>query len=185
VTLSSALMNFAQTGVWQVLGPLLTGEKLWGFALSARGVGLLLMSTLMYRLVVRHLLRTGQLLSALGALPLLTLGVGAAPVWVLVAAFAAGVGFSISGISWDTSLQEHVDRGVLSRVASIDDLLSYIAIPAGTLAAGPLARHFGARQITLVAAITYGIAAWSSLLFKEVRDLPHGVERVVVVVDNS
>lgn len=183
VTLSSALMNFAQTGVWQVLGPPLTkqlgGEQLWGFVLSARGVGLLVMSALMYRLVVRHLLRAGQLLSALGALPLFALGIGAAPVWVLVAAFAAGVGFSISGISWDTSLQEHVDRGVLSRLASIDDLLSFVAIPAGMLAAGPLADQFGARQVTLAAAIIYGAAAWSSLLFKEVRALPHGAEQAV------
>lgn len=107
-------------------------------------------------------------------MPLVALGVGAGPVWVLVAAFAAGVGFSISGISWDTSLQEHIDRGVLSRLASIDDLLSFIAIPAGTLAAGPLADWFGARRVTLVAAIVYAAAAWTSLLFKDVRDLPHG-----------
>ncbi|HWD78881.1 MAG TPA: MFS transporter [Kribbella sp.] len=179
VTLSSALMNFAQTGVWQVLGPPLTGEKLWGFALSARGIGLLVMSALMYRLVLRHLLRTGQLMSVLGALPLVALGLGAGPVWVLVAAFAAGVGFSVSGISWDTSLQEHVDRGVLSRLASIDELLSFVAIPAGTLAAGPLADRFGARNVTLVAAVVYAAAAWSSLLFKEVRQLPHGATAAI------
>ncbi|RZU15710.1 putative MFS family arabinose efflux permease [Kribbella rubisoli] len=174
VTLSSALMNLAQTGAWQVLGPPLTGARLWGFALSARGVGLLVMSALMYRLVVRHLLRTGQVFSVLGALPLLALGVGAPSGWVLVAAFTAGAGFSISGISWDTSLQEHIDRGVLSRLASIDDLLSYAAIPAGLLLAGPLASHFGGRPVTLAAAIVYTAAAWSSLLFKEVRELPHG-----------
>ncbi|MFC6155053.1 MFS transporter [Kribbella jiaozuonensis] len=174
VTLSSALMNLAQTGAWQVLGPPLAGAKLWGFALSVRGLGLLVMSALMYRLVVRHLLRTGQLLSALGALPLLALGVGWEPIWLLLAAFAAGVGFSISGISWDTSLQEHIDRGVLSRLASIDDLLSYVAIPVGLLVAGPLADRFGARLVTLVAAIVYTAAAWSALLFKEVRELPHG-----------
>ncbi|GAA3139869.1 hypothetical protein GCM10010530_69920 [Kribbella aluminosa] len=131
----------------------------------------------MYRLVLRHLLRTGQLMSVLGALPLVALGLGAGPVWVLIAAFVAGIGFSISGISWDTSLQEHVDRGVLSRLASIDDLLSFIAIPAGTLAAGPLADRFGPRHVTLAAAIVYGAAAWSSLLFKDVRDLPHGPEQ--------
>ncbi|MFD7156583.1 MFS transporter [Kribbella sp. NPDC059898] len=177
VTASFAVMNFAQTGVWQVLGPPLTGEKLWGFTLSARGVGLLVMSAVMYRLVLRHLLRTGQILSVLGALPLVALGLGAGPVWVLGTAFAAGVGFSISGISWDTSLQEHVDRGVLSRIASIDDLLSFVAIPAGTLAAGPLADRFGARHVTLVAAVVYAAAAWSSLLVRDVRDLPHGAER--------
>jgi MFS family permease len=182
VTLSSAVMNLAQTGVWQVLGPPLTrhlgGEQTWGFVLSSRGVGLLIMSALMYRLVVRHLLRTGQLLSALGALPLFALGLGLHPAWLLVAAFAAGVGFSISGVSWDTSMQEHVDRSVLSRISSIDDLLSFIAIPVGMLAAGPLADRFGAQSVTLAAAVVYLLAAWSSLVFKEVRDLPHGLLRV-------
>lgn len=179
VTLSSALMNLANTGVWQVLGPPLTkelaGEATWGLVLSTRGVGLLVMSALMYRLVVRRLLRTGQLLSALGALPLLALALGLHPVWLLAAAFAAGIGFSISGVSWDTSLQEHIDRGVLSRITSLDDLFSFIAIPIGLLTAGPLADAFGAQRVTLVAAVIYALAAWGSLLFKEVRDLPHGV----------
>ncbi|MFF0344894.1 MFS transporter [Kribbella sp. NPDC004875] len=182
VTLSSALMNLAQTGVWQVLGPPITrelgGEQTWGFVLSTRGVGLLVMSALMYRLVVRRLLRTGQLLSALGALPLFALGLGLHPAWLLVTAFAAGVGFSVSGVSWDTSLHEHIDRGVLSRISSIDDLLSFIAIPVGVLSAGPLADRFGAQSVTLTAAVVYLLAAWSSPVFKEVRDLPHGLLRV-------
>jgi MFS family permease len=180
VALSSALMNLANTGVWQVLGPPLTkelaGEATWGLVLSTRGVGLLIMSALMYRLVVRHLLRTGQLLSALGALPLLALALGLHPVWLLAAAFAAGLGFSISGVSWDTSLQEHIDRGVLSRISSLDDLFSFIAIPIGLLAAGPLAHVFGAKRVTLVAAVIYLLSAWGSLLFKDVRELPHGVK---------
>ncbi|HET6743565.1 MAG TPA: MFS transporter [Kribbella sp.] len=179
VTLSSALMNLANTGVWQVLGPPLTknlaGEATWGLVLSTRGIGLLVMSALMYRLVVRHLLRTGQLLSALGALPLLTLALGLQPAWLLATAFAAGIGFSISGVSWDTSLQEHIDRGVLSRISSLDDLFSFIAIPIGLLAAGPLAHRFGAQRVTLVAAVIYLLSAWGSLLFKDVRELPHGV----------
>ena len=136
-------MNLVQTGSWQILGPELTkqtsSEATWGFVLSIRGLGLLVMSALMYRVVVAHLLRVGQLGGALGALPLLALGVQLGVPWLIVSAFVAGLGTSLSAISWETSLQEHVPGPVLSRVASYDDLLSYIAIPIGQLAVGPLA----------------------------------------------
>ncbi|MDX2973233.1 MFS transporter [Kribbella solani] len=172
VTVSSALMNLAQVGVWQVLGPELTGQsELWGAVLSVRGAGLLVMSALMYRLVIRRLLATGQLLSALGALPLFALGFGVQPGWLLIAAFVAGVGFSISGVAWETSLQEHVDRGMLSRISSIDELLSFVAIPVGMVVVGPLAAVFGAGRVAVVAGGCYLFAAWSSLVFKEVRGL--------------
>jgi hypothetical protein len=73
--------------------------------LSARGVGLLVMSALMYRLVVRHLLRLGLLAGALGALPLLMLGAHMHAPWLVASAFVAGLGASAIGVSWDTSLQ--------------------------------------------------------------------------------
>ncbi|GAA1592162.1 MFS transporter [Kribbella hippodromi] len=172
VTVSSAVMNLAQVGVWQVLGPSLTGQsELWGVVLSVRGVGLLVMSALMYRVVVRRLLATGQLLSGLGALPLFALGFGVQPGWLLIAAFVAGVGFSVSGVAWETSLQEHVDRGMLSRISSIDDLLSFVAIPVGMVAVGPLAELFGAGRVAVVSGVCHLCAAWSSLGFKEVRVL--------------
>ena len=177
VTASSSMMNLVQVGTWQVLGPELTkhtsGEAAWGFVLSARGIGLLVMSALMYKLVVRHLLRLGQLMSALGCLPLLALGLQLNALWLAAAAFIAGLGFSISGISWETSLQEHVDPAMLSRLSSYDDLLSFAAIPIGLLAVGPLADRFGAPAVATAAAAIYLLVAWASLLSRDVRDLTH------------
>ena len=177
VSLAFCLINLVQTGTWQILGPELTsslsGEATWGFVLSARGLGLLVMSALMYRLVVRHLLRLGQLASALGALPFLALGAHLHTPWLIVSAFVAGLGSSVANISWDTSLQEHVPAHVLSRVASYDDLLSYVAIPIGQLGVGPLAHAYGGYRVVTAVGAVYAVAALVPLASGAVRRLPH------------
>ncbi|MEY9837822.1 MFS transporter [Streptacidiphilus sp. EB103A] len=179
VALSFCVINLVQVGTWQILGPSLTkqvsGEAAWGFVLSARGAGLLVMSAVMYRLTVRHLLRLGQLVTLLGALPLLVLGTALQAPWLIAAAFVAGLGSSVAGIGWDTSLQEHVPAEVLSRVSSYDDLLSYLAIPIGQLSVGPLAHAFGGFRVATTAGVVYALAAVAPLASAAVRRLPHGV----------
>lgn len=177
VPLSFCLVNLVQTGTWQILGPELTrqisGEATWGFVLSAGGTGLLVMSVLMYRLTVTHLLRLGLLMGALGALPLLLLGAHLHAPWLIAGAFIAGLGSSVGGISWDTSLQEHVPAHALSRVSSYDDLLSFIAIPIGQLSVGPLAQAFGGFRVAATAGTLYAVAAVIPLASTAVRRLPH------------
>ncbi|MFJ4899934.1 MFS transporter [Streptomyces sp. NPDC088727] len=176
-TLAFCLVNLAQTGTWQILGPQLTrrlsGEETWGLVLSVRGAGLLVSGLLMYRLVVRHLLRLGQLTSVLAALPLLALGTRLHAPWLLGAAFVAGLGSAVTAVAWDTSLQEHVPPQVLSRVASYDELLSYVAIPVGQLCVGPLAEAYGAFRVASVAGVVSAAAAALPLAFRAVRRLPH------------
>ncbi|MFJ6216829.1 MFS transporter [Streptomyces sp. NPDC092296] len=171
------VINLVQTGTWQILGPALTkqlsGEATWGFVLSARGGGLLVMSVLMYRLRVTRLLRLGQLVAVTGALPLLVLGAGLPAPWLIGAAFVDGLGSAVTGISWDTSLQEHVPPQVLSRVSSYDDLLSFVAIPIGQLSVGPLAQHLGGFRVTTTAGVIYAVAALAPLASAAVRSLPH------------
>ena len=177
VTLPFCLVNLVQTGTWQILGPELTkqlsNEATWGLVLGARGLGLLVMGAIMYRLTVKHLLRFGLLLSALGALPFLALGAHQQAVWLIVAAFIAGLGISALGISWDTSLQEHVPAHALSRVSSLDNLLSYLSIPIGQLSVGPLAQAFGGFQVITIAGISYVAAVLIPLTSVAVRQLPH------------
>jgi len=177
VVLSWALMNLVSTGTWQILGPTLTarasGRAAWGLVLSVRAVGLLLASVALYRLVIRRLLAVGKLASAVGGLPLLALGLRLPLAWLLVAALLAGVGSSIASIGWDTSLQEHVPAGVLARVASYDDLLSFAAIPIGQLAVGPLAVAYGPRAVTFVAGMLFVLVALAPLGVRTVRQLTH------------
>lgn len=177
VSATFCLMNLVQTGTWQILGPDLTkhvsGAAAWGFVLSARGVGLLLMSTLLTRLTIRRFLATGQLMVALSGLPLLALGAGLHAPYLIAAAFVAGLGSAVGSVSWDTSLQEHVPPQALSRVCSFDDLLSYAAIPVGQLSVGPLASAFGGFRVATVAGAIYVAAAFFPLSFTSVRSLTH------------
>jgi hypothetical protein len=111
--------------------------------------------------------------------PLLVLGAGLHAPFLIAAAFVAGLGSAVAGISWDTSLQEHVPGHALSRVCSFDDLLSYGAIPIGQLSVGPLAAAFGGFRVAEVAGVIYVGAAFFPLAFKSVRSLPHAVRPAV------
>lgn len=177
VSLSFCVVNLVQTGAWQILGPELTrqisGEATWGFVLSSRGLGMLLMSALMYRLVVRRLLRLGQLMGVLSALPLVALGAHLGAPWLVAAAFVAGVGATVAADGWDISLQEHIPAEVLSRVSSYDDLLAYVAIPVGQLCVGPLAGAVGGFRVALGAGVLCAVASVIPLAAPAVRRLPH------------
>ncbi|WP_460334949.1 MFS transporter [Actinoallomurus acanthiterrae] len=174
-TASFCVINLVQTGTWQILGPALTeqlsGEATWGFVLSARAVGLLVASTLLYRLTVVHLLRLGQAAGALAALPLVALGARLDTPWLVMAALIAGLGISVTGIAWETSLHEHVPRRVLSRVASYNDLLSYVTIPIGQLSVAPFTHAFGGFRVAATAGIVSAVAAVAPLTSGTVRRL--------------
>jgi MFS family permease len=172
---SFGVLNLVNVGPWNILGPELTmarsGQAAWGVVLSVRAAGLLLMSVLLYRLTFRHPLRAGSLLGAAAALPLLALGVGASLPVLLAAVFVGALGFTVTDITWDTTLQTHVPTETLSRVASIDDLISYAAIPLGQLLTGPAAGLIGARRVALVAGIGYAVAKLTPLTLRSVRNL--------------
>lgn len=175
VSLAFFVVNLVQTGPWQILGPQIVGKqggpRDWGLVLSARAVGLLVMSLLMYRLVVRFYLRVTLLAGVLAAVPLLGLGIGLHNTGLIIAATIGGAGSSASAITWDSALQQHIPQTKLSRIASIDDLLSYAAIPIGQLAAGPLAGGIGAPTVCLIAALIWITAGLAPLMNRSVRHL--------------
>lgn len=86
-------------------------------------------------------------------------------------ALIGGAGSSASAIACDSALQEHIQQNKLSRVASIDDLFSYAAIPIGQLAAGPLASQLGPANVCLTAALLWITAVLTPLGNRAVRNL--------------
>jgi hypothetical protein len=137
--------------------------------LSVRAIGLLAMSAAMYRLTLPRPLRDASLLGLAGALPLLALGLGFGTPWLSACAFAGALGFTAKGIAWDTALQTCVPRHALSRIASIDDLLSYAAIPVGELLTGPAAAQFGVRAVAFWCGVGYLVANTAPLAVRSVR----------------
>jgi MFS family permease len=174
-----AVTNCVYVGVWNVLGPTIAtasvGAAAWGAVLSARAVGMLVMSAAMYRLTVRRFLRAGLLCFALGAVPLIVLGLHSSVYWLVPAAFAAGLGNGIMAVAWETSIQEHVPNTMLSRISAYDDLVSFIAVPVGQVAVGPLAAAFGDTHVTVAGGVVFGAAALFPLLFAGVRRLEQPV----------
>jgi MFS family permease len=182
MSVSFIFLNLANVGPWQILGPDLTrqhgSEAAWGVVLSVRAIGLLVMSTVMYKLTPRRPLRDTAVLGVLGALPLLALGLGLATPWVAACAFLGALGFTAKGIAYDTTLQQRIPAHVLSRIAAIDDLPSYAAVAIGELLTGPAASAVGARNVALCAGIVYAAASTAPLAVRSVRDLsPAPVER--------
>ena len=54
-------------------------------------------------------------------------------------AFLTGVAMEQFGIAWEVTMQEHIPADKLARVYSYDMLGSFVAIPIGQVAAGPVA----------------------------------------------
>ncbi|MHB1629756.1 MAG: MFS transporter [Bacilli bacterium] len=175
VTGAFALMNPVQMGVWQVLGPIIAkntfGSAGWGFTLGIKAVGLFIASLAMLRFQLRRPLRDGMIAIALAGLPMIVLGQGYALPVLLIAAALAGVGSTVSGIAWDTSLQQAVPKDMLSRVCSFDDFGSYITIPIGEILAVPLAETFGYNTVATVGGIVFMVAALLPLSERLVRQM--------------
>ena len=113
------------------------------------------MTIVMLRVPLQRPLLLGMLgISALG-LPILMLGVRPELVVMIVAMFVAGAGTEVFSIGWNLAMQENIDEQMLSRAYSYDALGSFVAIPVGQLAFGPLAAAFGYRDVLIVSGILY------------------------------
>jgi MFS family permease len=173
VTAACTLMNLVQMGVWQVLGPIIAhntfGSAQWGLTMTVKAVGVLIASLVMLRFAFRRPVRDGLICAAAAGVPMIILGQAWAVPYLMVAAGVAGFGATAFGVAWDTSLQQGVPEGKLSRVCAWDNFGSYIAIPVGQLAVIPLADVFGFDAVATVGGISFVVVALLPLLVRGVR----------------
>jgi transmembrane secretion effector len=154
----ASLFLLAVVAPLMVLGPVVADRELggagaWGAVAAATGLGALAGSVVAARvrparpILVFALLLAGPALTA--AALALTL-----PVPVIAAlGFVAGATEGFLEVVWITALQERIPSAALSRVSSYDTLGSFVFMPIGFAAAGPIADAAGLRP-TLI-----GIAA--------------------------
>jgi MFS family permease len=90
---------------------------------------------------------------------------------LLIAMFTAGVALEQFVVAWDVSLQENIPPDRLARVYSYDMLGSFIALPAGEIAAGPLAERFGVAVTLTGGAVLVVLTTGAALLCRDVRTL--------------
>ena len=75
-------------------------------------------------------------------------------------------------MGWNLAMQEHVEERMLSRAYSYDALGSFIAMPIGQLAWGPLGEAFGNSRVLIVSGIAYVVICALVLTSSSVRRLP-------------
>ena len=166
IVVAFGFINAAQAGAVNVLGPVVAKEELggataYGAIFALEGVGLMLGAVLALRFRPERPLFVGCAV-ILGIPPvLILLALGAPLPVILLAALIMGVGIEVFGIFWDTSLQQNVPEQALSRVSSYDALGSFIFIPLGQLAAGPISDAIGVDETLYLAAgiVTTGVLA--------------------------
>lgn len=166
-------VNAIEQGSQSVLGPVISkeyfgGAAAWGLILTMQSLGLLAGGLILLRFRPRRILRVATFGVLLTIPFLLALAVPLPLVGVVAAAGLAGLGIEIFGILWDTAMQQEIPQQKLSRVSSYDALGSFVLIPLGLAAAGPVAEAIGTRP-TILGAATISLVATLAVLF--VRDV--------------
>jgi MFS family permease len=156
--LYSALGNALTLSPLFALGPVvadrdLDGASSWATIVAFAGVGALVGAAVAIRLRPERPLRAGVAALSLLAGPPALLAIPADTVAIAVAAFFAASGLSFFNTVFETTMQQYVPPDSLSRVASIDWLLSLGLQPIGFTLAGPLAERIGLSTTLAGAAI--------------------------------
>jgi MFS family permease len=176
IVLQFGFVNAVELGSEGVLGPAIAKDHLggataWGLILTAQSLGLVAGGLLLLRLKPRRMLLAATL-GFLLTIPFLLGLAGPLPLAGLIAlAAVAGLGSETFGIMWDTTMQQEIPQEKLSRVYSYDALGSFVLIPLGLAAAGPLAELFGTRSTILGASAISLTATLLVLLVRDVRTI--------------
>ena len=150
-----------------VLGPLIFldhfahAKTAWGLVSTFGSIGAIVGALLSVRIRPVHPLSAAFVASTLIAVPIAALS-GPLPVAVLAVAWGFGMGaVALANTWWETTLQRRIPEHVYSRVRSYDILVSFVFMPIGLLAFGPIGDVFGYEPTLLVAA---GIAAVTNVV---------------------
>lgn len=169
------VVNAVVAGGVQVLGPAVAdatfGRGVWGAVLAAQMAGALLGGVFAARSRARRILLVGVAAVAVEALPLVVLARGGGALLLGAAMFANGIALEQFGVAWDVSLQENIPADRLARVYSYDALGSFVALPVGEMAAGPVAAHAGTSGALLGGAALVVCVTAAALCSAQVRSL--------------
>jgi predicted MFS family arabinose efflux permease len=161
---------------WYSLAPIIArdhygGAGLFGVLESVAGGGAVIGSLVGLRWRPARPLLAGLLLTLFWPLQSILFALGAPTAVVVVSAVAAGYGFSLFGIWWDTALVRHIPPAALGRVSSYDWMGSLALLPVGFAISGPLAAAFGARTVLGVGALLALLLIVLALLPRSTREL--------------
>jgi MFS family permease len=140
-----------------VLGPVifhnhLGGARDWGIVSTCGAIGAIGGSLASARFKPHRPLTACFIASALISVPIAALA-GPLPMPVIAAAWLIGFGaIVVANTFWETTLQRGIPERVFARVRSYDILVSFVFMPIGMLAFGPIAEQLGFTATLLGAA---------------------------------
>jgi MFS family permease len=163
--LGFAISNFTLAS-FLVLGPLVfithfdNAKQDWGIVSACGSIGAIVGAFASVKLAPRHPLYGAFISTTLLAIPIASLAEPLA--WELIAiAWGFGMGsVALANTWWETTLQRRIPEHVYSRVRSYDILVSFVFMPVGLIAFGPLTEWIGLEHTLLAAAV---IAAVTNL----------------------
>ena len=140
-----------------VLGPVIFnhhpgGPREWGIVMACGAIGAILGSLAGVRFRPKRPLTACFIASTLIGVPIASL-CGPLPVPAIAAAWLVGSGAIVfANIFWETTLQRNIPERVFARVRSYDILVSFVFMPIGMIAFGPIAQAVGFTPTLLGAA---------------------------------
>jgi MFS family permease len=175
IVLQFLVLNAVVNGGVQVLGPSIAqrtiGRTAWGLVLAVQTFGSLVGGLLAAHWLPRRAMFYGVAACFVDALPLLALGYLPNLPALLVAMFLGGFLISQFAIAWAVALQRYIPEDKLARVYSYDALGSFIAIPIGQVAIGPVALAIGDRSTLAIGAALVVLVTSAVLVVPSVRGM--------------
>ncbi|MDE3223569.1 MAG: MFS transporter [Acidobacteriota bacterium] len=156
-----------------VLGPVIAKQSLggapaWGLILALEGAGSVLGGVVMLRWDPARPLLTATLVTVAWDVPLLSLAAHAPALVIGLGGFVAGIGLSIFGTLWTTTMQREIPSEVLSRVSAYDWFGSLVFLPVGMALVGPVAKVAGVSATIDAAAVVLTLFVAVTLLVPSV-----------------
>ena len=176
VVLQFSVVNAAEVGGQNVLGPVVAKDRLggpaaWGTILAAEAVGLVLGGLIALRFRPRRMLLVATFGILVMPIVLVALALPAPLPVVIATALVAGIGIETFGVLWDTTMQQEIPQAKLSRLYAYDMLGSIMFVPIGLAVAGPLAEAIGVRDTLWAAFACIEVVTLAVLAVPEVRNL--------------
>jgi MFS family permease len=159
---------------FQVLGPAvakahLGGASAWGLISACEATGLIAGGLISLRFSPKRPILFVVASGALIALSSLALAMLLPLPAICVTAFGVGVAVEMMSVIWTVTMATKIPSDMLARVSAYDALGSSMGMPAGALAAGPIAAVIGVSATQYGAAAITLIASALALIPREIR----------------
>jgi MFS family permease len=162
------------TAVISVLGPLTVahsvyGPQSWGLVLGATSLGAFAGAGIMMRWRPRRPMRTATAAVFVAALPPLALAVPVPVPALCATTFITGLGMTVFGVIWATTMQQRIPLGMQSRMFAYDAIGSEALAPVAAVLVGPAVGMLGTSTTLLLAAGLSAAATGAAFLSPQIR----------------